>query len=180
VRHVWVVPTVLLYLGSTHHPNFLNYSSRMRGFPKISLSQALFIAIVLVVGVYVYIRSEEGFDVVASSSVASPALPCAMGYWCPISTGKNKGYRCPGGTYGSSTNLADPKCSGLCKAGCVCPEGSTQQCPTPCPAGYYCVEGTGGAVPPLICPEGYYCPKSTVSPIICPKGLICPPGTASI
>jgi hypothetical protein len=151
----------------------------MASFPKISLSQALFVAILLVLGLYIYMRG-EGFDVDASSSIASPALPCARGFWCPISSGKNKGYRCPGGTYGSTTNLDSPQCSGNCKPGCVCPEGSVERCVKPCPAGYYCVEGTGGAVPPLICPEGYYCPQSTVDPKICPKGVVCPPGTSAI
>ena len=148
-------------------------------FPKISITNTLFVAIIIVVAIYIYMKS-EGFDVNAGSSPAAPGLKCPMGFWCPVSSGQNKGYRCPGGTFGSATGLSVPACSGVCKAGCVCAEGSTNACAAPCPAGYYCVEGTGGGVPPLVCPEGYYCPISSKEPIICPKGVLCPPGTTGI
>ena len=107
-------------------------------------------------------------------------IPCKEGHYCPVQNGGEEMNQCPGGTFGSSAGLTGPECSGQCKSGCVCPAGSTTDCPSPCPAGYYCLDGTGGAVVPIICPQGYYCPSGAYTPTICPAGQYCPAGTASI
>jgi hypothetical protein len=121
----------------------------------------------------------EAFEGGAASAPDQPATTCTLGFWCPVSSGGQKAYPCPGGTYGASTGLTDPtKCS-WCQAGCVCNEGSITACPEPCPAGYYCVDGTGGSTIPILCPQGYYCPVSSIAPVICPAGVFCPPGTTS-
>lgn len=150
----------------------------MRILGKIQLRQVLFVAILVLVGAYIYLTS-EGFA--GSTGAVQTATPCNPGYWCPASSGSNKALPCPGGTYGSSAGLSKPTCTGKCNAGCACAEGSTEPCQAPCPAGYFCVEGTGGsAVPPIICPAGNYCPISSSAPIPCPNGVFCPAGTTGI
>lgn len=146
-------------------------------FSKFNIKYILLIVITLCVILYIYLMNES-FEGTPPKQVATP---CAQGYWCPVSSSGSKEHRCPGGTYGASTNLKNPACSGVCKAGCVCPDASTTECEKPCPAGYFCVEGTGGAAsPPLLCPQGYYCPASCSAPVICPEGIFCAAGTSSI
>lgn len=75
--------------------------------------------------------------------------------------------------------------------------GSTSSSGTPCPAGYFCPAGTGGAnsfpCPAgtyntlqsrmmvsecLNCPAGYYCAAASASAgVACPAGYYCPAGT---
>ena len=122
----------------------------------------------------------EAFANASNSGDKIQAIVCPAGFWCPVSSGGSQQHRCPGGTYGSSTGLSTPACSGFCKKGCVCDEGSRSECEEPCPPGFYCVEGTGGSTSPIICPSGYYCPESSFQPVICPEGKYCPIGTAAI
>ncbi|TYZ57690.1 hypothetical protein PybrP1_008537 [[Pythium] brassicae (nom. inval.)] len=58
---------------------------------------------------------------------------------------------CPGGTYGSTTGLSTPLCSGRCKDGFLCAAGSTSATPLPCPTGSYCTNGIA-----TLCPAGTY------------------------
>jgi len=148
---------------------------------KINPKFALLIAIAICSIVYICLLNES-FEGEGSIGIppGQPATPCAPGYWCPASSSGSKDRKCPGGTYGSGPN-STPACSGVCKAGCSCPEGSTSECQEPCPPGYFCVTGTGGtAAPPIICPQGYYCPASSSAPTICPEAVFCPVGTSSI
>lgn len=110
----------------------------------------------------------------------STGVVCTTGHWCPIASTVNDVFLCPGGTYGSSSQLTDPACSGQCNAGCICPAGSTKACPKPCPAGFYCVKGTGGDTKPITCPKGYYCPEGSATPMACPAGVFCDTGTSNI
>ena len=137
----------------------------------------MIIGISLIIYVIIY---PEGFSNAGNAGDAITAVVCPMGFWCPVSSSGSQQFRCPGGTYGASTGLSNPACSGFCQAGCVCDEASTSACQEPCPAGYYCVEGTGGSIPPIICPVGYYCPASSSAPIICPEGKFCSVGTSAI
>jgi hypothetical protein len=143
---------------------------------KIVPWKPLLVLIVSTGLIYLYFYF-EGFS---NAGEAIQAVKCPAGFWCPVSSSGSQQFRCPGGTYGESTGLSNPACSGFCKAGCVCDEGSTNSCQEPCPAGYYCVQGTGGSVSPIICPVGYYCPVSSSEPVICPEGMYCPAGTSSI
>ena len=145
--------------------------------------QVLIILVILIVVLTasLYIFQMEGF----AENTFGPApnasgVPCSPGFWCPIASGGSKAFPCPGGTYGATPKLTEPKCSGMCDAGCVCKEGSTQQCPADCPPGYYCVAGTGGQTPPIICPQGYICEGKTSLPKACPPGIYCPLGTSSL
>ncbi len=131
--------------------------------------QILFVIILVLVSLYAYIVY-EGF-------VDTKAALCAIGHWCPASSQTDKAAPCPGGTYGSTPGLTSPACSGKCQAGCVCNEASTSICPDPCPAGFYCIEGT---LKPVKCPKGNYCPVSSKLPTPCPTGVFCPEGTASL
>ena len=164
----------------------------MKVFSKINYKLILLLVITICIILYIYLINEsfEGSTLdnksssdkrISGSPPDQPATPCPPGFWCPASSSGSKNQKCPGGTYGNSTNLTNPACSGKCKAGCSCPEASTSECENPCPAGYFCVEGTGGtAAPPILCPQGYYCPLSSAAPIICPEGIFCAPGTTSI
>ena len=144
---------------------------------KINVKITLIITIAVCVIMYIYVTNEP----FRGTPPEQGSTPCAPGYWCPVSSAGSTHHLCPGGTYGSSSGLSLPKCSGPCQAGCTCPEGSTSSCQVRCPAGHYCVEGTGGSTSqPIVCPQGYYCPVSSSAPIICPRGQYCPPGTSSI
>jgi hypothetical protein len=138
------------------------------------------VIIVTFIVILFYLNNEGFSESTYGAAPDTPGQPCQAGFWCPEASGGSKGYPCPGGTYGNTTMLVKPSCSGYCNAGCVCKEASTEQCPAACPAGYYCVEGTGGATPPIICPQGYYCPESTSVPKSCPAGVFCAAGTSSV
>jgi hypothetical protein len=145
--------------------------------------QVLIILVVLIIVLIasLYIFQTEGFvENTFGPAQTSPGVPCSPGFWCPTASGGTKAFPCPGGTYGSASKLTQPNCSGMCNAGCVCKEASTDPCPAPCPPGYYCVAGTGGQTPPIICPQGYYCTGGTVTPTVCPPGIYCPLGTSSL
>lgn len=131
--------------------------------------------ILILVGIYIYLKY-DGFQSYKPRELSGKY--CPAGFWCPAS---NKVYACPGGSYGSTEGLKVPSCSGKCEPGFMCPEGSISAQEKPCPAGYFCVEGTGGAnVPPVLCPSGHYCPTSSKEPRICPPGTECPEGTISV
>ena len=152
---------------------------RMVILERISLWKVLLLLIGLSLIIFALIYP-EGFSNAKNAGESIQAVVCPAGFWCPISSSGSQQFRCPGGTYGSSPGLSNPACSGFCQPGCVCDEASTSGCQEPCPAGYYCVEGTGGSTPPIICPAGYYCPASSSAPIICPEGKFCSVGTSSI
>ena len=73
---------------------------------------------------------------------------CPKGYYC------NRGarHKCPAGRYGSETGLASSDCSGPCKAGYFCPEGSTSATHSLCgadktkPRTYFCPAGSSEAI----------------------------------
>ena len=51
---------------------------------------------------------------------------------------------CPPGRYGSAFGLASAACSGPCRGGYTCPEGSSSDVEVPCGASqYFCPEGSG-------------------------------------
>ena len=109
------------------------------------------------------------------------SVQCPQGSFCPPGAPTN--YPCPAGFFGSSSGLRDVTCSGVCSAGRVCDPGATgSEGQKPCPAGYYCLSGTGsnGPVPPIQCPEGHYCPEGSKVPTVCPDGVYCPKGTSAI
>lgn len=144
------------------------------------ISNGLIIGFLILLG-FLYYSKKEGFaEKTYGPAPVTPGIPCNPGFWCPTASGGTKAFPCPGGSYGSEPKLKVPQCSGICKAGCVCKEASTEECPADCPEGYYCVAGTGGHVSPIICPQGYYCPAKTEVPQICPPGVFCPLGTSSV
>ena len=86
-------------------------------------------------------------------------------------------YRCPSGTFGNSTYLTDPSCSGDCPAGHYCPKGTAD--PLMCPSGTFLepppVVGTS-ASSCLPCTPGTYSPSPARSANGC---IACPAGTLS-
>jgi hypothetical protein len=79
---------------------------------------------------------------------------------------------CPSGTFGNTTGLATPTCSGPCARGFQCPPGSLTAVTSACPQGYFC---SGGPRQP--CPMGRYGPEvATVSAASCQA---CPAGQYS-
>jgi hypothetical protein len=145
----------------------------------------ILVILIVVLSMGLYFFQSEGFDVQTfGAAPVTNGILCQAGFWCPTASGGTKAFPCPGGTYGSTPGLKVPQCTGYCKAGCVCKEASTEQCPTKCPQGYYCVAGTGGPTSPIICPQGYFCPEGSdgtesVGPKICPAGAFCPLGTSA-
>lgn len=152
-------------------------------------------------------------DLLASSE--SECLPCDEGSYC-TNTGLSDvegdcyaGYYCPSGsTLGVTVPRPTEGSSELnyCTYGKYCETGSSEPSDVPqgyyqdelrqstykqCPAGFYCVEGTGD-FDSFLCPQGYYCPEGTefANQYPCPQGtynpktgsisetecLDCPPG----
>ena len=91
-------------------------------------------------------------------------VACKYGHYCVNGTS----YICPNGTYGNTTGLSTPMCSGPCPNGRMCQPPGTQD-PYPCPAGYYCNNAT--VIP---CPAGRHSNGSGVTLDDCVK---CAPGT---
>ncbi len=103
---------------------------------------------------------------------------------------------CPPGTFGNSTGLSMPACTGPCvaDAGMVCSAGAIRATGSPCGPGTYYVNASAGCAP---CPAGRfgaqagqsdpgcsgvctaapgnYCPEGTAAP----GGAACPPGLFS-
>ncbi|RLN87726.1 hypothetical protein BBJ28_00020060, partial [Nothophytophthora sp. Chile5] len=112
--------------------------------------------------------------------------PCELGYFC-MSGIK---YQCPAGTYGASSGLTTPRCSGRCAAGYYCPSypelpsvsSRQKECGN---ASVYCPEGSGNS--PRLVPSGYFSVltedsvddgrNATQSGVeICPRGFYCRQG----
>ena len=63
----------------------------------------------------------------------SSVLLCPPGYYCRAGLRRP----CPPGTYGATSGLTGPDCSGRCAAGHYCPLGSMRATEFKCPAGRY-------------------------------------------
>jgi hypothetical protein len=94
-----------------------------------------------------------------SSSTACPAgflcpwasrapLACPVGSFCPLRSWVAT--PCPAGTAGLLANLSSAACSGPCPAGYFCPQGSTSWYDFPCGRGSFCPQGSVG---PTLCPS---------------------------
>ena len=119
-------------------------------------------------------------------TLTGDGLNCTAGYYCPNATGANP-YICEYPTYCPQNSNMTLDCplgymavnhAGLrvsrsmsCR---ICPGGTYGNHPqrlncSPCPAGYYCPEGT--PYPDKYpCPKGYYCPAEVAAPQSCPAG----------
>jgi hypothetical protein len=95
-------------------------------------------------------------------------LPCPVGHYCP--SGAIVATACAAGTYGAAMRLISADCTGTCRAGFYCPPASTNATSVVCPAGLYCLAGTGA--PLLFCPPGHYCVVGSASPTPCPQGMV--------
>jgi len=107
-----------------------------------------------------------------------PAI-CPKGSYCPDGMIT---YPCPAGTYGAMTGTKTPACSGACRVGHYCLQGSISSTEAKCPAGRY---GTHpGLQDPLcsgLCAAGYYCPEGSTSSTSLACGSVnsyCPIGSA--
>ncbi len=72
--------------------------------------------------------TKNGYYTVGPTASSSPDTHtseniCEYGHYC--SDGQKK--ECPGGTYGNSTGLSTVLCSGICRAGFYCPQGSIHE-----------------------------------------------------
>jgi hypothetical protein len=76
---------------------------------------------------------------------------------------------CPRGTFGNSSGLSSPACSGNCTApgGSACPPGSTNATGTPCAAGTWSAGGTSNCT---LCPVGRYSLSGWSACVDCPAG----------
>lgn len=99
-----------------------------------------------------------GFYCPAGSVVPSV---CSQGHYCP--DGREQ-WKCPAGSYGSTTGLLDQTCSGFCSKGHFCVEGATSAENAECPPGRYgSVNGLQNSNCSGLCHEGYYCESASVS-----------------
>lgn len=89
----------------------------------------------------------------------SAIVPCPIGSYC-IDGIINY---CPAGRYGNREKLHSPFCSGSCKAGYYCEEGSIKSTQKPCPRGRY------GATDGL---QSGKCSGSCQNPYLCPPGSV--------
>eukprot|EP01041_Mallomonas_annulata_P008562 gene8562-17664_t len=84
---------------------------------------------------------------------------CPKGHFCP--DGKTR-VACPAGLYGGRTGLKDSRCSGLCRRGYYCEEGSVSSMQAQCPGGRYGeTEGLQSANCSGPCEQGYFCPAGS-------------------
>jgi hypothetical protein len=152
----------------------LNY---LVGMPLAKQYRLILVSgLILLVFLFIMGQRRDYFNAASKKSVQ-----CPIGSFCPPGAPNN--YPCPAGFFGSSTGLREVQCTGVCNAGRVCDPGATSaDGQKACPAGYYCLAGTGslGPVQPIICPEGHYCPEGAKLPTVCPDGVYCPKGTSAI
>ncbi|KAF0699237.1 Aste57867_10202 [Aphanomyces stellatus] len=107
-------------------------------------------------------------------------IQCPTGSYCTHGVA----HSCPRGTYGSTTGLTTPACSGPCAPGHICPAGSTTSQQSPCnavarnPTGTYAINGQQC----LPCRPGFWCSQASGSPIQNECGdttVYCPLGSAA-
>lgn len=101
----------------------------------------------------------EGYYTIGGTneSTRTAETKCTPGTWC------DKGLQnlCPAGRFGDAFQLYNESCTGLCKEGYYCPEGSAISTDTRCgDASKYCPKGSSY---PSKVPEGYYSTGDEVS-----------------
>ena len=115
----------------------------------------------------------------ANETLRSTIEACPLGYYC---TG-GVSYPCPAGSFGNSTGLSTPACSGLCPIGFYCPEGSSSPDMYPCPSGRYGSEmGLSDSSCTDMCSPGFYCPPGSTNSTFLECGnptVYCPSGSSS-
>jgi hypothetical protein len=131
----------------------------------------------------IYIGSATVSVTIVLSGVSLPQM-CPSGSWCPIGTaapvscpmgffcepGTGVAEPCLGGYFGEQVNLTLPECSGRCREGFYCKNGSSSRQAIICVPGYFCPSGSSSPI--LTCPSGTYCPLGAVQPVPCPPGLV--------
>ena len=132
------------------------------------------------------------------SGAASPCTDCSApaGFGCPDASPNNTGapcgvgqygpglaspcQPCPAGTFGNTTGLQSPSCSGLCAAGYACPSGSTVGTAVACSQGSW---SPAGAAVCSSCSSGRYGNTTGMTTALCTDacaaGYMCPPGSVS-
>ena len=109
-------------------------------------------------------------QLVTLSQCGQSVVNCAAGYYCdgnslsatanacPIGqyslTGSGTCSYCAAGSFGNTTALPAPTCSGNCTAMYYCPAGSVTSTAVPCPAGQYSLSGWSTCIPyPVLAAE---------------------------
>ena len=130
-----------------------------------------------------------------NETIRSTIESCPLGFYC---TG-GESRPCSAGSFGNSTVLTSPSCSGLCPIGFYCSEGTSQPDSYPCPSGRYGSElglfnssCSGSCSPGFYCPLGstnstfircgdasVYCPEGSSSPVPVPDGWCSGPLSSS-
>jgi hypothetical protein len=95
---------------------------------------------------------------------------CEKGYYCPDGYLRHP---CPAGTFGATKGLKDSRCSGLCRPGYYCEQGSTSAVQELCPGGKYgATSGIGDSGCSGPCQAGYYCPPGSLNSTSYPCGSV--------
>lgn len=125
-----------------------------------------------------YTITPDGLDGSEGSGRVDTRI-CPLGHYCTAGVR----HACPGGTYGSSTGLSEPACSGVCPVGYYCPVGSFRPFDYPCGLmpSRYC---PAGSTHPLPVGLGYYTlpgeADGYVAQVICPLGSFCVDGRRAL
>ena len=97
---------------------------------------------------------------------------CPVGHYCP--RGSDTPLRCPPGTYGPVTKLAE---CWTCPMGYYCPGNNSDYETRPCPKGYYCPNGTSDLYQ-FPCSPGTYNNRTRQTRrddcVSCAPGMYCP------
>lgn len=129
------------------------------------------------------------FVPVASRDLSLPFSLSPAGSYCPA--GSPAPLLCPIGTYNTSLGVSALTSCAPCPAGYFCDEGTAQFVLNVCPPGFACPTGTGvdaiGAGVPSItalCPAGTWNPNlgavNISSCLPCAAGNFCPQGSAAL
>lgn len=110
-----------------------------------------------------------------SSTLRVDQVVCPLGSYCVNGVAA----KCPVSTYGATTGLSTPLCSGRCQDGYICAIGSTSATQAPCPAGSYSQNGLRCSP----CAPGFWCTAGSPSreqhacgsdAVFCPLGSAAP------
>jgi hypothetical protein len=120
-------------------------------------------------------QCEAGFYCNAKKMTTN-LVECTKGNYCPA--GAKVVTNCPIGTYMNELNAKSEADCKPCLPGFACPSPGIETPSVKCTAGYFCKKGSSSATPALDntngnfgpCPAGNYCLEGTGRPLPCPSG----------
>jgi hypothetical protein len=155
-----VTPLVVIYLSKHHHHHHRHHHHHHhQGTPYPLLTNPGYYTTSVHDNTTTYINSpsHQRRSISTTSKTRTNQVKCPKGSFCI----DGLAFLCPGGRYGSVEGLLSADCSGECKEGFYCPEGSISSIQTLCPLGTFgSVKGlstaacSGPCLHPLSCQPG--------------------------